>query len=84
MIDNPNPIFNSVLNYENYKREYYKTMANIPIKYRTAKNLNPKFIDFSATPSQGNLEANFFIRSVFCPSAPAFYPSVLDVKSIPD
>ena len=52
-------------------------MANIPIKYRTAKNLNPKFIDFSATPSQGNLEANFFICSVFC-------LSVIAAESIPD
>ena len=59
-------------------------MANIPIKYRTAKNLNPKFIDFSATPLQGNLEANFFICAAFYPSAPAFYPSELDAESIPD
>jgi len=73
-------------------------MANIPIKYRTAKNLNSKFIDFSVTPSQGNLEVNFFICSAFYPSTPAFYPSVpafypsapafchplIDVKSISD
>ena len=66
-------------------------MANIQIKNRTAKNLNPKFIDFSATPLQGNLEANFFICSAFYPSAPAFYPAVpvfchsgLDAESIPD
>ena len=65
-------------------------MANIPIKYRTAKNLNPKFIDFSATPLQGNLEANFFICSAFYPSAPAFCysaptccHSLLEAKSIP-
>jgi len=59
-------------------------MANIPIKYRTAKNLNPKFIDFSSTPLQGNFEANFFICSAFYPSSPDFYPSGLDVESIPD
>ena len=70
MIDNPNLIFNSVLNYENYKREYYKTMANLPIKYRTAKNFNPKPIDFSVTILTGDLEVNFYICPVFCPSAP--------------
>ena len=65
-------------------------MANIPIKYRTAKNLNPKFIVFSATPLQGNLEANFFICA-FYPAVSAFYPlasafcnSGLDAESIPD
>jgi len=70
MIDNPNPIFNSVLNYENYKREYYKTMSNLPIKYRTAKNFNPKPIDFSVTLLMGDLEVNFYICPVFCTSAP--------------
>jgi len=59
-------------------------MANIPIKYRTAKNLNPKFIDFSATPPQGNLEANFFICSAFCSSAPAFCHPVIEKKYIPN
>ena len=59
-------------------------MANIQIKNRTAKNLNPKFIDFSATPLQGNLEANFFICSAFYPSAPDFCPSVIAAESIPD
>jgi hypothetical protein len=49
-------------------------MANIQIKNRTAKNLNPKFIDFSATPLQGNLEANFFICAAFYPAVSAFYP----------
>ena len=83
-IDNPSPNFNGDFNYEKYKREYYKTMANIQIKNRTAKNLNLKFIDFSATPLQGNLEAHFFICSAFYPSAPAFYPSELDAESIPD
>ena len=34
-------------------------MASTQIINRTAKNLNPKLIDFSATPLQGNLEANF-------------------------
>jgi hypothetical protein len=70
MIDNPNQIFNGVLNYEKYKREYYKTMANIPIKYRTAKNFNTKPIDFSVTILTGDLEVNFYICPVFCPSAP--------------
>jgi len=51
-------------------------MANIPIKYRTAKNFRHNQYDFSVTSSQGNLEVNFFICSAFYPSAPAFYPSV--------
>ena len=51
-------------------------MANIQIKNRTAKNLNLKFIDFSVTSSQGNLEVNFFFCYAFYPSVPAFYPSV--------
>jgi len=73
-------------------------MASIQIKNRTAKNLNPKFIDFSVTPIQGNSEVNFFICSAFYPSALAFYPSAptfypsastfynsgLDAESIPD
>jgi len=59
-------------------------MASIQIKNRTARNLNPKFIDFSAIPLQGNFEANFFICSAFYPSVPAFYPSELDAESIPD
>ena len=66
-------------------------MANIQIKNRTAKNLNPKLIDFSATPLQGNLEANFFICAAFYPAVSAFYPlasafcnSGLDAESIPD
>ena len=72
-------------------------MANIPIKYRTAKNFRHNQYDFSVTSSQGNLEVNFFICSAFYPSAPAFYPSVpafchtaptcchslLETKSIP-
>ena len=83
MIDNPNLIFNSVLNYENYKREYYKTMANLPIKYRTAKNFNPKPIDFSVTLLTGDLEVNFYICSVFCPPASVFCPSAPDAESSP-
>jgi hypothetical protein len=59
-------------------------MANIQIKNRTAKNLNPKLIDFPTTLLMGNLEAHFFICSAFYPSAPAFYPSELDAESIPD
>jgi len=72
-------------------------MANIPIKYRTAKNFRHNQYDFSVTSSKGNLEVNFFICSAFYPSAPAFYPSVpafcpaaptcchslLEAKSIP-
>jgi len=83
MIDNPNQIFNGVLNYENYKREYYKTMANLPIKYRTAKNFNPKPIDFSVTLLTGDLEVNFYICSVFCPPASVFCHSTSDAESIP-
>lgn len=52
-------------------------MASTQIINRTAKNLNPKLIDFSATPLQGNLEANFFICS-------AFFPSVIAAEFIPD
>ena len=59
-------------------------MANIQIKNRTAKNLNPKFIDFSVTPIQGNFEVNFFICSAFYPSAPAFCNPVIEKKYIPD
>ena len=59
-------------------------MANIQIKNRTAKNLNLKFIDFSATPLQGNLEAHFFICSAFCPATPAFCHPVIEKKYIPD
>ncbi len=51
-------------------------MANIPIKYRTAKNFRHNQYDFSVTSSKGNLEVNFFICSAFYSSAPAFYPSV--------
>jgi len=59
-------------------------MASIQIKNRTARNLNPKFIDFSATPSQGNAEVNFFICSAFCPATPAFCHPVIEKKYIPD
>ena len=59
-------------------------MANIPIKYRTAKNFRHNQYDFSVTSSQGNLEVNFFIRSAFYPFAPAFCPSVIAAESIPD
>ena len=66
-------------------------MANIPIKYRTAKNFRHNQYDFSVTSSQGNLEVNFFICSAFGPSAPAFCysaptccHSLLEAKSIPD
>ena len=83
MIDNPNPIFNGVLNYENYKREYYKTMAFIPIKYWTVKNFNPKPIDFSVTLLTGDFEVNFYICSVFCPPASVFCHSTSDAESIP-
>ena len=72
-------------------------MANIPIKYRTAKNFRHNQYDFSVTSSQGNLEVNFFICSAFyptapafCHSTPAFFPaaptcchSLLEAKSIP-
>jgi len=51
-------------------------MANIPIKYRTAKNFRHNQYDFSVTSSQGNLEVNFFI-------CPAFCLSVLVKESIP-
>jgi len=59
-------------------------MANIPIKYRTAKNFRHNQYDFSVTSSQGNLEVNFFICSAFGPSAPDFCPSVIAAESIPD
>ena len=59
-------------------------MASSQIKNRIARNLNPKLIDFSATPLQGNLEANFFICAAFYPAVSAFYPSGLDAESIPD
>ncbi len=59
-------------------------MASSQIKNRIARNLNPKLIDFSATPLQGNFEVNFFIRSAFYPSALDFCPSELNAESIPD
>ena len=45
-------------------------MAFIPIKYWATKNFNPKLIDFSVTLLTGDLEVNFYICPVFCPSAP--------------
>ena len=58
-------------------------MANIPIKYRTAKNFRHNQYDFSVTPSKGNLEVNFYICSVFCPPASVFCHSISDAESIP-
>jgi len=59
-------------------------MANIPIKYRTAKNFRHNQYDFSVTSSQGNAEVNFFICSAFCPATPAFCHPVIEKKYIPD
>ena len=59
-------------------------MANIPIKYRTAKNFRHNQYDFSVTLLTGDLEVNFFICSAFYPSAPAFCNPVIEKKYIPD
>ena len=45
-------------------------MAFIPIKYWATKNFNTKPIDFSVTILTSDLEVNFYICPVFCPSAP--------------
>ena len=59
-------------------------MANLPIKYRAAKNFKHNLYDFLIISLKGNFEVNFFIRSAFYPSAPAFCPSVIAAESIPD
>ena len=58
-------------------------MANIPIKYRAAKNFKHNLYDFLIISLKGNFEVNFFIRSAFYPSALGFCPSTLAVETIP-
>jgi len=59
-------------------------MANLPIKYRAAKNFKHNLYDFLIISLKGNFEVNFFIRFAFYPSALDFCPSELDAEYIPD